>query len=360
MSLTASPEIPACSSAATYDYGAASPPGAACVVAAPVARAAFTPAVHGTDPQRLALRYAGERRVDVRWALHGAPDRPLVVALGGISANRHVCASSVDASDGWWQTQVGPRAAIDTTRHAVLSIDWLGADGSLDMPIDSADQADAIAALLDLFGVERAHAFVGASYGAMVALQFAARHAARVGHTIAISGADRSHPHTTALRVIQRRIAELGRRAGCGREALSLARQLAMLGYRTPEELAQRFDGAPCYRAGAFEFAPAPWLDACGTRFVERFHPTAFLRLSESIDLHRVDPAQITGRVTLIGVEQDQIVPIGDLERLQRAVRGRCTLQRLGSIYGHDAFLKETTTIATLLGEALAGTREAA
>ena len=37
---------------------------------------------------------------------------------------------------GWWEAQVGAGRAIDPARHHVLAIDWLGADGVLDVPID--------------------------------------------------------------------------------------------------------------------------------------------------------------------------------------------------------------------------------
>jgi homoserine O-acetyltransferase len=311
------------------------------------------PAVRGTDTLRLALRYAGERHVPVHWCLYGDPRAPLVIVQGGISADRQVCANSVDAAPGWWPDQVGAGRAIDTRRFSVLSIDWLGADDALDVRIDSADQADALAALLDGFGVERVHAFVGASYGAMVALAFAARHGERVAHTVAISGADRAHPHSTALRLIQRRIVELGLRGARPNDGLALARQLAMLSYRTPRELGLRFVEPPQVDDAA-RFACEPWLDAAGARFVARFRPSAFLRLSESIDLHRVNATDIRGALTLVGVLEDQLVPFADVRRLAQTVAGPCRLVRLHSLYGHDAFLKERGAIGRVLREALA------
>jgi homoserine O-acetyltransferase len=324
-----------------------------------ISRASDVPAVRGTDTLRLALRYAGERHVPVHWALYGDPRAPLVIVQGGISADRQVCANSEDAAPGWWPDQVGAGRAIDTRHHAVLSIDWLGADDALDARIDSADQADALAALLDGFGIERVHAFVGASYGAMVALAFAARHGERVAQTVAISGADRAHPHSTALRLIQRRIVALAAQRGCASDGLALARQLAMLSYRTPRELALRFAEPPVLNDNA-RFACEPWLDAAGARFVQRFRPSAFLRLSESIDLHRVNPSEIRGALTLVGVIEDQLVPFADVRRLAQTAAGPSRLVRLHSLYGHDAFLKERGAIGRVLREALSTTERAA
>src|SRR5204862_400073 len=163
-------------------------------------------------------------------------------------------AHDADDTPGWWAALAGDGRALDTRRFRLLCIDWLGSDGTLDVPLDTADQADAIACVLDRLGIGRAAAFVGASYGAMVGLQFAARHPARLGALLAISGAHRAHPYAAAGRALQRRIVRAaqagagvagtgGAGAACAtspRVALSLARQLARLSYRTPEEFAER------------------------------------------------------------------------------------------------------------------------
>src|SRR6187549_2419600 len=170
---------------------------------------------------RLPMRHAGTRDVVVRGTWNGPVGAPLVIVAGGISADRDVVGS--DGEPGWWSEQVGPGKAIDTRSVRVLAIDWLGADGSLDAAIDSADQADAIAAVLARIGQRRVAAFVGCSYGAMVGLQFAARHGERLGALVAISGGAGAHPYASAWRSLQRRILDLGRSEAGAREALSLA-----------------------------------------------------------------------------------------------------------------------------------------
>ncbi|MGH8029344.1 MAG: alpha/beta fold hydrolase, partial [Arenimonas sp.] len=221
----------------------------------------------------LPLQYAGPRRVSLAWECLGADDAPVLVVAGGISAGRHVAANEADATPGWWEAQVD---ALDPTRHRVLAIDWLGSDGDLDVPIDTADQADAIASVLDHLGIARAQAFIGASYGAMVGLQFAARHPHRIGALLAISGAHRPHPFASALRALQRRIVRAGQgwpsaagagsagaAAGAGAAAaVSLARQLALLSYRTPEEFAERFATPASVRDGRAVVAADAYLQA--------------------------------------------------------------------------------------------------
>src|SRR6202023_4197938 len=65
-------------------------------------------------PGALSL-YHGGRLSDARiaWRLVGAAHGPVVCALGGISAHRHVCLSEdsrqgEDARQGWWSEVVGP------------------------------------------------------------------------------------------------------------------------------------------------------------------------------------------------------------------------------------------------------------
>ncbi|HEY0230108.1 MAG TPA: homoserine O-succinyltransferase [Dokdonella sp.] len=305
---------------------------------------------------RLTPKHAdGAREVLVRWALHGAPDAPVVIVQGGISANRHAAAGAGQA--GWWDAIVGPGRAIDTTRLRVLAIDWLElADLGVAQAVGSEDQADALAALLDAFGIARVHAYVGASYGAMVGLAFAARHPQRLQRLVAIAGAHRAHPLSVAVRNIQREVVRLGERFGDPAAGLDLARRLAMTTYRGEREFAERCADAPAFEDGRFRFAEEDWLKAAGASFVKRFSAGRYLALSESIDLHRVDPADVRVPTTLVGIASDRVVPLADLCELQRRCGAAATLHVIDSRYGHDAFLKEDAQIGALLQEALCGT----
>lgn len=301
----------------------------------------------------LPIRHAGPRRVRLAYELVGAADAPVVLLAGGISAHRHAAANAAESAPGWAQGLLDAGRTLDPTRHRVLSFDYVGADGAIDAPIDTTDQADAAALLLDALGIERLAAFVGYSYGALVGLQFAARHRARLQRLVAASGAHRPHPHAAAWRALQRRVVALARVQGNETEGLSLARQFAMLAYRTPEEFEQRFDAAPVLHDGQARVAAEDYLDAAGAKFVARVSPTAWLRLSESIDLHRVDPAAIRVPTTAIAVEGDRVVPLSDAVALVEGLGLHGRLRVLRSHYGHDAFLKETGRIDALLSAAL-------
>jgi homoserine O-acetyltransferase/O-succinyltransferase len=318
----------------------------------PTTTTAAPSAERGEVAFELSLRHAGPRRVALRYEISGPRDAPLLLVAGGISAHRHVRANALDRAPGWWEVLAGDEMPLHPRASRVIGFEWLGADGTLDVPIDPSDQADAFALALDALGIARVAAFVGASYGAMVALQFAARHSRRVGRVVAISGAHRAHPWSSALRAIQRRAVVLGALQCDERQGLALARQLAMLSYRTPAEFAARF--APARVAGAHVRCGAEdYLDHCAATWLERATATGFLRLSESIDLQRLDPADIPVPLCVVAVRQDLLVPPDDSRALAREAGGPAELHVVESHYGHDAFLKEPRTIAAILARAL-------
>lgn len=290
--------------------------------------------------------------VDVRYLWCGAPDAPTVIVQGGISADRDVTTADADAP-GWWQALVGEGAAVDLAHWRVLAIDWVVPGELGAKTISSEDQADLLAALLDALGIAKAHAFIGSSYGAMVALAFAARHAQRVDRLVLLAGAHHAHPLSTAQRSVQRGIVRLGQSSGRIDEALALARELAMTTYRGSAEFGRRFTGTPEWRGDRFHFPVEDYLEHQGQRFVARFDAERFLALSESIDLHDIQPERVPLPATLIGFPSDRLVPLADLCELQRRLRGPATLEVVESPYGHDAFLKEPEQLAPLLRAAL-------
>ena len=308
----------------------------------------------------LATRHAGTRKLRLDYELVGPAGAPVVFVAGGISAHRHVAANALDGDAGWAEGLLDNGRALDPANLRILAFDYVGADGSIDAPIDTADQADAVALLLEALGIDVLEAFVGYSYGALVGLQLAARHPQRLRKLIAVSGAHRAHPYAAAWRALQRKAVALGQLQCADEQGLSLARQFAMLSYRTPEEFGERFDAAPTLCNGHVRVAAEDYLDAAGAKFVARVSATAWLRLSESIDLHRVDPAKIHVPTTVVAVEGDRLVPMSDAVALVEGLGLNGRLRVLRSQYGHDAFLKETDRIdALLVGELQAGNRRA-
>ena len=280
----------------------------------------------------------------------GLADAPFVVVLGGISATRDV--------NAWWPSIVGDHAPIDTRVFQVAGIDWQdggrGEDGRPKRIVTTHDQADRLAAMLDSLGIESLHAIVGASYGGMVALAFADRYPTRVEQLVVISAPAETHPMSTALRSVQRRVVELGLETNRATDALSIARGLATITYRSAAEFAQRFESAPVTltSAGA-EFPVESYLKHQGEKFARSFAPERFLALSLSADLHRVTPENISTPAVFVGARTDTIVPIAQLDDLAARWGGFSRLVEIPARTGHDAFLAEPELVGPVINEAI-------
>jgi homoserine O-acetyltransferase len=287
----------------------------------------------------IAAARAGESLVRVR--LHGRGDGPLVIASGGISADRRVTR--------WWGDVAAPGGAIDLDRFRVLGFDFAPLEDRR-APLTPHLQAELLIDVLDALGIDQAHAFVGASYGAMVSLALAEIAPARVGRVVAISAADKPAPLGRAWRGVQRRIVEQALETGDGRQGLALARQLAMITYRSAEEFETRFFGA-LDENGRSDLDN--YLVARGEAYAGVCAARRWLSLSEAIDRFEVTPESIDTPVTLVACPTDQLAPLKDMEAFAKRLPRCDGLNLLPSLYGHDAFLKEAALITPIIREAL-------
>ena len=322
-------------------------------------------------PGEVSLYHGGRLSgIRVAWRLAGPANAPVVCALGGISANRRVF-DQENPKQGWWSEVVGPGQALDAERFRVLSFDYLGGSAETTGPgriglaavdgagsafpnISTYDQAELLVRLLNNLGLKSLRAIVGGSYGGMVALAFGERYPERVSRLVVIGAADRTHPMATAWRSVQRKILRFAVDCGRPKDGLQLARALAMSTYRSAEEFEARFDAAPTREGERFAFPVEQYLFARGTDFAERNHPEAILCLSESIDLHHVDATRVFVPTTIIAIREDQLVPLTDLRGLAARLPV-AKLHEISSIYGHDAFLKESDQLRGIFAVALGG-----
>lgn len=301
--------------------------------------------------------------VRIGWRLEGPEGAPVVVALGGISAHRRIFSPS-GTRDGWWPALSGPGLPLDASRFRLLGFDFLGGSGvttgpgpdeSAFPPISSFDQAEILLRLCVDRGIDQLHAIVGASYGGMVALAFGSLCPGRVGRLLVISAAHRTNPLATAWRSVEREAVRFGLSHGDGAGGLRLARALAMATYRTREEFEQRFGGEPEIEGTRAVFPVERYLLARGDDYTRRHAPGAFMCLSESIDLHRVEPESVTVPTTLVAVAEDQLVTLAEMRELESRLAGPARLYEIHSLYGHDAFLKEGAQLEGIFTRALGG-----
>ncbi len=285
----------------------------------------------------------------VRGRMYGPEGQPVIVVLGGISATRFV-ADDGQGGRGWWSTLVREGGPIDTSRFQVLGYDFAPAVESENRPssITTRDQAARLKALLDGLKIDKVAAIIGSSYGGMTALAFAQAYPKCVENLCIIGAAHKPYPIGVGWRGIQRRIVRLGIDAGRPKEGLKLARELAMTTYRTPEEFSDRFNlNETATKPSTFDICD--YLGSRGDAFAEIMDAERFLALSESIDLHRVEPEKITTPTLLMSAISDQLAPLPDMRELRDRLAGPSELFTFTSLFGHDAFLKEYDMMAPRL-----------
>ena len=311
----------------------------------------------------LALERGGILRdVHIAYELRGADAAPVVLVLGGISAGRRLVAVDVpDPEPGWWPGVAGAGCALDPARYRLLSLDYVGGRGASTQPLDdepwpaftTADQAAVIDRLLGSLGIDTLHAAVGASYGGMVALALAERFPVRTARVVAIVAAHRAHPHATALRSVQRRIVRLGLATPAREDAVGIARALAMTTYRSRTEFVARFAREPLNDRNGVVFPVDGYLDHHARQYAATFPASSFLAMSQSLDLHAIDPGRIRAHCTIVATDSDTLVPPEDCRALAAALGERATFVCISTPYGHDGFLKEPVAIGATITAAL-------
>ena len=289
--------------------------------------------------------------------LYGKDGAPIIAVLGGISATRFV-ADGGRHGRGWWSTLVREGGPIDLTMFQVLGLEFAPTGDCSDCPdvITTGDQARRLKDVMDSQGIDKLAAIIGSSYGGMTALRFAEMFPERLDKLCVIGAAHRPYPIGVAWRGIQRRVVRLGLEAGNPKGGLKLARELAMTTYRTPVEFADRF---ALNETGTHPstFDICDYLESRGNAFAQVMDAKRFLALSESIDLHRVEPENISTPTLLMTAISDQIAPLPDMQELRDRLGGVSELYTFTSLFGHDAFLKEYDAMGPKLAEFCEGLR---
>ncbi|RMD88489.1 MAG: homoserine O-acetyltransferase, partial [Alphaproteobacteria bacterium] len=216
---------------------------------------------------------------------------------------------------GWWDRLVGPGRILDTDRYFIVCANVPGGCmGSIgpasidpatgrpygpDFPgLTVADMVRAEALLLDHLGIGDLFLVIGGSMGGMQALEWLRLYPERVFAAAAFAVGARHSAQQIALHAIGRQAIlndpdyQDGRYHGSGRApvgGLAVARMLAHLSYRSPEELAARFGrrlqdrDTPSYGFG-IDYQVESYLAHHGHRFVERFDPLSYLVITKAMD----------------------------------------------------------------------------
>ncbi|MCU1422063.1 MAG: homoserine O-acetyltransferase, partial [Microbacteriaceae bacterium] len=200
-----------------------------------------------------------------------APDgRNAVLVLHALTGDSHVvgAAGPGHPTAGWWSGLVGPGKAIDTDTWFVVAPNMLGGCQGSTGPASFApdgrewaarfpyltirDQVDAQLALTDALGIDRWAAVLGGSMGGMQSLEWAISYPDRLDRVAILAAPPISSADQIALNSVQIEAIRIDPRFADGDyyeapdgegpyRGLALARRMALLNYRSPTELNDRF-----------------------------------------------------------------------------------------------------------------------
>jgi len=319
-----------------------------------------------------------------------------VLVMHALTGDSHVVGrpGSGHPTAGWWGGIVGPGRAIDTDRWFVIAPNMLGGCQGSTGPASFApdgtewgsrfpyltirDQVAAQVALAGALHIDRFAAVVGGSMGGMHALEWAVQHPERVERLAILAAPASSSADQIALNSVQLeaiRMDPLFRDGNYYDEAegpyrgLALARRMALLNYRSPSELNERFERSwqgvldPLGRGG--RFAVESYLDFHGNKFTRRFDANSYITLVEAMNSHDITRgrgsltealSRVTARTLVLGIDSDRLFPVEQQQvlaaHLPATIHGHEAVV-ISSPFGHDAFLIEDDLVGPHLSALL-------
>ena len=277
-------------------------------------------------------------------------------------------------ADEWWADIIGAGKALDTNKYAVICVNYLGScygstgaksvnpklgkNYGADFPLVTvADIVRAQKIVLESLGIERLKAVVGGSVGGMCALQFASLFPNSTEKCVAIGACE--------LSAMGLALNHLQREALKHENNVSLARQIAMISYKSHELFEQRFsrrhnrNGENPRERFENRFDIAGYLDYQGEKFIERFDKETHKIITKAMDLFELNEteiAQITATNYLIGISSDWLFPALDVKKFA----DRCVFNGVNAEFiefispdGHDAFLSDSAQMIKILRDIL-------
>jgi homoserine O-acetyltransferase len=332
------------------------------------------------------------------WGTLNAARDNAVLVVHALTGDSHVVgeAGPGHPTSGWWGGVVGPGLAIDTDTWFVVAPNMLGgcqgSTGPASLAPDGVewgsrfpyltirDQVDAQKTLADQLGIGTWAAVIGGSMGGMHALEWAIGFPQRVARVAVIASPPFSTADQIALNSVQIEAIrdDPAFRGGSYYDAddgegphagLALARRMALLNYRSANELNERFQrswqsGISPLGAGG-RFAVESYLDFHGNKFTRRFDANSYITVVGAMTSHDVGRgrggvdaalARVSALSVVIGIDSDRLFTV-DGQRviaagMPNSIHGAHPIV-IHSPFGHDAFLIEDDLIGPPIRELL-------
>jgi homoserine O-acetyltransferase len=324
------------------------------------------------------------------WGTLNADASNAVLVLHALTGDSHVAGGPGPGHPiaGWWSGIVGPGKAIDTDRWFVVAPNMLGGCQGTTGPaslspagrewgasfpfVTIRDQVAAQAAFSDRLGIQTWAAVLGGSMGGMQALEWAVGLPDRVERVAVLAAPATSNADQIALNTVQVDAIRIDPHFADGDyyeapdgegpyRGLALARRMALLNYRSPNELNERFErswqSGLSPLGGGGRYAVESYLDFHGNKFTRRFDANSYITLVESMNSHDVGRDRggviaalrgVTAKVLVIGIDTDRLFPLDNQEVIAANVPGNIdgtAATVITSEFGHDGFLIEDAIV---------------
>lgn len=293
---------------------------------------------------------------------------------------------------GWWSGIVGPGKAIDTDRWFVVAPNMLGGCQGTTGPASYApdgqewgsrfpfvtirDQVGVQLALTDVLGIDRWAAVIGGSMGGMQSLEWAVSHPDRLDRVAVLAAPAISNADQIALNSVQLEAIRMDPGFAGGdyydaaesegpHRGLALARRMALLNYRSPTELNDRFErswqSGMSPLGGGGRYAVESYLDYHGNKFTRRFDANSYITLVEAMNSHDIGRGRggtaaalgrVTARTLVLGIDSDRLFPVPDQRHIAAHAPGNIDGAEphvISSPFGHDGFLIEDRVVGAQL-----------
>jgi homoserine O-acetyltransferase len=348
---------------------------------------------------------SGKKLADVKiayetWGELNSDSSNAILILHALTGDSHAFGSATRAhpTAGWWNGVIGPGLAVDTSKYFVVAPNMLGGcQGStgpttLDKKgkeygarfpyLTIRDQVTAQKELSSQIGVKKWKAIIGGSMGGMQVLEWAIMFPDQMEKIAVLAAPAFSNADQIALNSVQLEAIKADptfnegdyydAAAGKGPyRGLALARRMALLNYRSPEELNVRFERSWQSKVNPFgdggRFAVESYLDFHGNKFTRRFDANSYLTLVETMNSHDIVRSRgsvkkaiqkIKAEMLLVGVDSDRLFPVATQKLIEESSPKKLFGNKLFIIksdYGHDGFLIEAEKVGKLLKRLLAG-----
>lgn len=276
--------------------------------------------------------------------------------------------------DVWWQGLLGTNQPLDTSRYFVVCCNILGSCyGStspmsmnpqtrkpygIDFPSITVKDTVRLQLLLlqEELKVNSIRSVIGGSFGGMQAVEFMVQGGDYLKSAVPMACGARHTAWQIAISQVQRNAiyADPAWQAGSYAQAtqgLALARQMGMISYRTAGGYQQKF-GRETNDKGQWQVSS--YLDYQGEKFLDRFDPITYVKLTEQMDTH--DAADQLKNVDIpalvLGIDSDVLYPLEEQEQLTKLIPN-AEMKVIHSTEGHDGFLLEQEQVGGFLTEFL-------